>query len=93
MWASNFRRFMKEIQLLNESSDIGEAKFVFQCMNYSKIVELDTGLGGEEYHRKIEEIAAMFGFEVRRNPCTLKVMDFSYQWAKAHLDDGKPRYI
>lgn len=39
---------MKEIQLLNESSDIDEAKFVFQCMDYSKIVELDTGLGGEE---------------------------------------------
>ena len=93
MWASNFRHFMKEIQLLGEGSDIDEARFVFQCMDYSKIVELDTGLGGEEYHRRIEEIAAMFGFEVSRIPCTLKVMDFSYQRAKAHLNNGKPRFM
>jgi hypothetical protein len=86
MWASNFRHFMKEIQLLRENSDIEEAKMVFQCMDYSKIVELDTGLGGEEYHRRIQEIASWFGFEVRRVPCTLKVMYVSYQKAKDNLE-------
>ncbi len=35
----------------------------------------------------------MFGFQVNRVPCTLKVMDFSYQRAMAHLDDGKSRSI
>lgn len=93
MWASNFRQFMKEIQLLGETSEIEEAKFVFQCMNYSKIIELDTGLGGEEYHKKIREIASLFGFEVRRVPCTLKVMDYSYHRAKEHLDDGIRRFL
>jgi hypothetical protein len=87
MWASNFRHFMEEMQLLRETSDIDEAKTVFQCMDYSKIVELDTGLGGEEYHRKIREIASLFGFEVHRVPCTLKVMYVSYQRAKKNLDN------
>lgn len=35
----------------------------------------------------------MFGFQVNRVPCTLKVMDFSYQRATAHLDEGKSRCI
>jgi hypothetical protein len=86
MWAANFRHFMKEIQLLRDNSDIEEAKMVFQCMDYSSIVELDTGLGGEEYHRRIEEIASWFGFGVRRVPCTLKVMYVSYQRAKDNLE-------
>jgi len=93
MWASNFRHFMHEIQLLGETSEIDEAKFVFQCMDYSKIVELDTGLGGEEYHRKIQEIASLFGFEVHRVPCTLQVMDVSYQRAKQNLDTVNLRFI
>ena len=92
MWASNFRHFMNEIQLLGEASEIEEAKFVFQCMNYSKIIELDTGLGGDEYHCRIKEIASQFGFEVARVPCTLKVMDASYQRAKEYLDDGNVRF-
>jgi hypothetical protein len=93
MWASNFRQFMKEIQLLGEGSDIEDAKFVFQCMNYSKIVELDTGLGGEAYHQRIQEIAGLFGFEVLRVPCTLKVMDVSYRRAKECLDNGNVRFL
>jgi hypothetical protein len=78
MWASNFRHFMNEIQLIGETSEMEEARFVFRCMNYSKIAKFDTGLGGDEYHHKIREIASMFGFEVSRVPCTLKVMDVSY---------------
>jgi hypothetical protein len=92
MWASNFRHFMNEIQLLGETSEIEEAKFVFQCMNYSKIVELDTGLGGDEYHRQIKDIASLFGFEVERVPCTLSVMEVSYRSAKERLDDGNVRF-
>jgi hypothetical protein len=92
MWASNFRHFMMEIQLLGETSEIEEVKFVFQCMNYSKIIELDTGLGGEEYHSKIKGIASQFGFEVERVPCTLRVVDVSYQRAKEELDNGKVRF-
>jgi hypothetical protein len=91
MWASNFRHFMKEIQLLQDNCDIEEAKTVFQCMDYSKIVELDTGLGGEEYHRRIQEIASWFGFEVRRVPCTLKVLYVSYQKAKDNLEKVEER--
>jgi hypothetical protein len=86
MWAANFRHFMQEIQLLRDNGDIDEARMVFQCMNYSKIVELDTGLGGEEYHRSIQEIASWFGFDVHRVPCTLKVMQLSYQKAKEQLE-------
>lgn len=86
MWASNFRHFMQEMQLLRDNGDIEEAKMVFQCMDYSNIVELDTGLGGDAYHRRIEEIASWFGFGVRRVPCTLKVMHVSYQRAKDNME-------
>ena len=65
---------------------------MFQCMNYSKIVELDTGLGGDEYHRQIKDIASLFGFEVERVPCTLSVMEVSYRSAKERLDDGNVRF-
>ncbi len=92
MWASNFREFMNKIQLIGENSDIDELKFVFQCMDYSKIVKLDTGLGGAEYHRKIQEIARLFCFEVLTVPCTLKVIDATYQNAKEHLDDMEIRF-
>lgn len=92
MWAHNFRHFMNEIQLLGENSDLEEAKFVFECMDYHKIVELDTGLGGEEYHRRIREIAESFSLEVLTVPCTLKVIDASYQSAKECLDDMEIRF-
>ena len=49
-------------------------------------MELDTGLGGEEYHRSIQEIASWFGFDVHRVPCTLKVMELSYEKAKEQLE-------
>ena len=38
-------------------------------------------------------IASMFGFEVHRVPCTLQVMDVSYQTAKRKLDRGSPRLL
>jgi hypothetical protein len=86
MWAANWRNFMHEVQLLRDPNDVEDAKYVFQCMEYTRVVKLQTGLGdGEAYQNQIEEFAAAFGLRIEEVPCTLKVVEQSYQAAKSCL--------
>jgi hypothetical protein len=86
MWASNWRYFMRETQLLRDDDGLEEVKMVFQCMGYSKVVKLDTGIGDRsEYDKDIREFARIFGFEIESVPCTTKVVESCYQRARMLL--------
>ncbi|MGE5379258.1 MAG: DUF1638 domain-containing protein, partial [Candidatus Saccharibacteria bacterium] len=86
MWADNWRDFMRETQLLRDGDNLEEVKMVFQCMGYSKVVKLDTGIvDRSEYDRDLEEFARIFGFEIESVSCTTKVVQSSYRKARTLL--------
>lgn len=86
MWAANWRNFMHETQLLHDPNDPEEAKIIFQCMDYKKVIMLRTGLGDQEaFERQATEFADTFGLGRGEVPCTLKVVESSYRAAKAMM--------
>lgn len=86
MWAANWRHFMVETQLLRDPDDPEEGRMVFQCMDYRKVVMLDTGLGDPAaFRRQCDEFARVFGLGSDEERCTLKVVESSYRRAKSLL--------
>lgn len=86
MWAEKWRHYMFETQLLRDPSDLEEAKMVFQCMGYSRVAKLDTGLGDpNEFEKEVREFASLFELEVVSVRCQLRVVEESYRTAAARL--------
>jgi hypothetical protein len=89
MWAANWRHFMVETQLLHEPIDPEEARLVFQCMDYKKVVMLVTGLGDNSlFHRQADEFASTFGLGNCEEHCTLSVVEASYITAKLLMEES-----
>ncbi len=83
MWASNWRHFMKETQIISDENNIEEAKMVFECMGYTSVVKLDTGLADHDtYDKAINDFAETFNLNVVCVNCTLTVVENSYLEAK-----------
>jgi hypothetical protein len=92
MWAANWRHFMVETQLLHDPIDPEEARIVFQCMDYSKVVMLVTGLGDDAlFHKQAEEFANTFGLGYREERCTLAAVEASYLTAKLMMEESSLR--
>jgi hypothetical protein len=86
MWAANWRHFMVETQLMRAPDQTEDARMVFQCMDYRRVVMLDTGLGdGEAFHRQAQEFESIFGLGHGEERCTLRVVETSYGMAKAMI--------
>jgi len=86
MWAANWREFMVETQFLHYPIDPEEARMVFQCMDYKKVVMLVTGLGDEYlFHQQAQEFASTFDLGNSEERCTLDVVEDSYRVAKSKM--------
>jgi hypothetical protein len=86
MWASNWRELFHKVQILPDSSDIEGARYIFQAVGYKKVCKLDTKLGDQErFENEIDEFAGLFDFEKGSVPCTMEVVDVSYQRSKDAL--------
>jgi hypothetical protein len=89
MWAANWKEFMCDIQMLRDPDDVSEIKEVFKYMDYQTAIGLDTGLVDQaEFDRQLEEFATIFGMKKQRYPCSLRVVERSYQEAKVRLALG-----
>lgn len=87
-WAENWRKFMQDIQMVQDINDLGGAKMVFQYMGYKKIIMLETGLGHREnFYKMVGEVADIFGFVIEKIPCTMTRIESAYQTAKGYLED------
>jgi hypothetical protein len=86
MWAANWRELFHKVQILPDPNDIEGARYIFKCVGYKKVYKMDTGLGDpERFDREIDEFAQLFNFEKGEVPCTLEVVERSYQLAKEAL--------
>jgi len=94
MWAANWRHFMVETQFLHDPIDPEEARLVFQCMDYQKVVMLVTGLGDDaNFHRQAGEFASIFGLGNSEERCTLGVVEATYVTAKLMMEEASLRKI
>ncbi|MEI6796456.1 MAG: DUF1638 domain-containing protein [Methanomassiliicoccales archaeon] len=85
-WAEHWRKFMMDIQMVQDINDLDGAKFVFPYMGYKRVVMLETGLGNEEeFKRQVDEVAGIFGFSVERVHCSTARIDAAYSTAKGYL--------
>lgn len=86
MWAANWRELFHKVQILPDPNDVEGARYIFQCVGYKRVYKMDTGLGDQEkFDREIDEFARLFEFEKGSVPCTLSVVERSYQMAKDAL--------
>jgi hypothetical protein len=83
MWASNWRELFHKVQILPDSNDIEGARYIFQAVGYKKVCKLDTNLGDQErFDKEIDEFAMLFDFEKGSVPCTMEVVEVSYERSK-----------
>jgi hypothetical protein len=86
MWAANWRHFMIEMQMCRDPDDVEEVKEIFKYMDYKRVVGLDTGLmEHDNFDRRLEEFAHLFGLEAENRRCNLSIVERSYNEAKRHL--------
>jgi len=86
MWAANWRELFHKVQILPDPNDVEGARYIFQCVGYKRVYKMDTGLGDQDrFDREIDEFARLFDFEKGSVPCTLNVIERSYQLAKQAL--------
>jgi hypothetical protein len=86
VWAEHWRRFMLDIQMIQDANDLEGAKFVFQYMGYKRVMMLDTGLGDKaRFDEHIAEVAGLFGFDIERVQCTMARVDAAYSTAKGYM--------
>jgi hypothetical protein len=92
MWASNWRRFFADIQVIQGDNDLEGAKYVFQFMNYRGAMKMMTGLNDpERFQKNVEEFADIFDFKVWDKECSTKVAERSYQRTKEMLSSNVHR--
>ncbi|MGD1060964.1 MAG: DUF1638 domain-containing protein [Methanomassiliicoccales archaeon] len=86
MWAEKWRHYMCETQLLRDPNDLEGVKMVFQCMGYSRVAKLDTGLGNaDEFEKEVREFASLLELDVVNVRCPLRVVEESYRAAMTIL--------
>lgn len=86
MWASHWRDFMYETQLLHDPEHPEEAKIIFESMAYKKVVMLRTGLGDERaFEEQAHEFEAIFGLGHDEVRCRLDLVESSYMAAKERM--------
>jgi hypothetical protein len=85
-WAEHWKKFMLDIQMIQDVNDLEGAKYVFQYMGYKRIMMLETGLGDDDsFNRHVGEVAGIFGFQIERVHCTMARIEAAYSTAKGYL--------
>ncbi len=79
MWASDWRKFFVDIMVLQDPNDLEGARYIFQYMNYTKVIMMCTGLGSnDEFHEEVDRFSKAFGLAIEEYPCGTDVVDRSY---------------
>jgi hypothetical protein len=87
-YAENWGRMQSQKPFDKAIERVENMRFVFERMEYSRVMRLENGLGDrEKFHHRVESFAKIFDFVVVSRPCGLEVFEHSYNLAKARLHE------
>ncbi len=90
-YAENWHRRQIKKPLEKIIEQVENMRFVFEHMEYSKVMRLENGLGDtEEFRTRVEAFARIFDFDVLSKDCGLGVFEHTYSLAKKKLAMMRP---
>ncbi len=93
-YAENWTRRQEKKSLDKVVEQVENLRFVFERMDYHRVLKLDNGLGDPlKFNDRVKGFAKIFNFTIDSRPCPLEVFTHSYDLAKQRLMEGEPMHL
>jgi hypothetical protein len=85
-YAENWHKRQNQKPLEKANEQVENMRFVFEHMDYSRVMRLENGLGDpDKFDHRVDAFAEIFDFEVISRTCSLEVFEHSFSLAKERL--------